>query len=152
MNCLRPIAIGRSNWMFFGSDGGGHTGAILFSLVASSKANRVHPYHYLQDVYERLPIILNVHPCCRCFKTLAREVRFPDGTRPNVAALGSPLDCLRVSRTIRDRLSSGWRDSSQLEATVVEELTALLPNHWHDAHPEYHLQINRKTRLVGEAA
>ena len=42
---LRPIAIGRSNWMFFGSDGGGHTGAILYSLVASSKANRVHPYH-----------------------------------------------------------------------------------------------------------
>ena len=29
---LRPIAIGRSNWMFFGSDGGGHTGAILYSF------------------------------------------------------------------------------------------------------------------------
>ena len=149
---LRPIAIGRSNWMFFGSDGGGHTGAILFSLVASSKANRVHPYHYLQDVYERLPIIRERASLLPLLQDACAEVRFPDGTRPNVAALGSPLDCLRVLKDYPRPLIERMRDSSQLEATVVEELTALLPNHWHDAHPEYHLQINRKTRLVGEAA
>jgi transposase len=149
---LRPIAIGRSNWMFFGSDGGGHTGAILFSLVASSKANRVHPYHYLQDVYERLPIIRERASLLPLLQDACAEVRFPDGTRPNVAALGSLLDCLRVLKDYPRPLIERMRDSSQLEATVVEELTALLPNHWHDAHPEYHLQINRKTRLVGEAA
>jgi hypothetical protein len=43
------------------------------------------------------------------------------------------------------------RDASQLDPSIVAELTALLPDHWHDAHPEHHLEINRRTRLIGEA-
>jgi len=31
-------------------------------------------------------------------------------------------------------------------------VTSLLPDRWHNAHPKCHLEINRKTRLVGEAA
>jgi transposase len=149
---LRPIAIGRSNWMFFGSDGGGHTGAILYSLVASCKANRVHPYHYLEDVYTRLPVIRQHASLLPLLQQACAEVRFADGTQPNLAALQSPIDCLRVLKNHPRPLIELMRDPSQLESVIVDELTALLPDRWHDAHPEFHLEINRKTRLVGEAA
>jgi hypothetical protein len=149
---LRPIAIGRSNWMFFGSDGGGHTGAILYSLVASSKANRVHPYHYLKDVYERLPMVREHASLLPLLQEACAEVRFHDGTRPNLSTLQTALDCLRVLRDHPRPLIEVMRDSSRLEPVIVDELTALLPDRWHDAHRECHLEINRKTRLVGEAA
>jgi transposase len=149
---LRPIAIGRSNWMFFGSDGGGHTGAILYSLVASSKVNRVHPYHYLQDVYERLPAVRQQASLLPLLQEACAAVRFRDGTRPNLATLQTALDCLRVLKDHPRPLIELMRDPSRLDAPIVDELTALLPDRWHDAHPECHLEINRKTRLVGEAA
>ena len=79
-------------------------------------------------------------------------VRFPDGDRPNLAALQTPLDHLRVLKDHPRPLIELMRDSSRLEASIVDELTALLPDRWHDAHPECHLEINRKTRLVGDAA
>jgi hypothetical protein len=47
---LRPLAIGRKNWLFLGNDRGGHTAAILFSIMASCKANQVEPWAYLRDV------------------------------------------------------------------------------------------------------
>jgi hypothetical protein len=51
---LRPCAIGRKNWLFLGSDQGGRTAAILFSVMASCKANQVEPFAYLRDVLTRL--------------------------------------------------------------------------------------------------
>jgi len=149
---LRPIAIGRSNWMFFGSDGGGHTGAILYSLVASSKANRVHPYHYLQDVYERLPAVREQSCLFPLLRDACGAVRFADGTRPNLSALRTALDCLRVLKDHPRPLIELMRDASSLDPMIVDELNALLPDRWHDAHPDCHLEINRKTRLVGDAA
>ena len=138
--------------MFFGSDGGGHTGAILFSLVASSKANRVHPYHYLHDVYQRLPMIREHASLLPLLQDACKEVRFLDSTCPNVTALQTSLDCLRILKDHPRPLIERMRDSSHLEPSLADELTALLPDHWHDAHPECHLEINRKTRLVGDAA
>ncbi len=138
--------------MFFGSDSGGHTGAILYSLVASCKANRVHPYHYLKDVYERLPVIREKASLLPLLQTACAEVRFADGTRPNLAALRSSLDCLRVLKDHPRPLIGLMGDPSQLEPWIVDELNALLPDRWHNAHPKCHLEINRKTRLVGDAA
>jgi hypothetical protein len=149
---LRPIAIGRNNWMFFGSDGGGHTGAILYSLVASAKANRVHPYHYLKDVYERLPAVRQHASLLPLLQEACGEVCFRDGSRPNLVTLETPLDYLRVLKDYPRPLIEVMRDPSRLNAAIVDELTALLPDHWHDAHLEHHLEINRKTRLVGEVA
>ena len=51
---LRPCAIGRKNWLFLGNDRGGHSAAILFSITASCKANRVEPWAYLRDVLRQL--------------------------------------------------------------------------------------------------
>ncbi len=149
---LRPIAIGRSNWMFFGSDGGGHTGAILYTLVASSKANRVHPYHFLKDVYERLPKVREHASLLPLLQEACAKVILSDDTRPNPANLRTALDCLRVLKDHPRPLIEVMQDPSRLDQAIVDELTSLLPDRWHDANPQYHLEINRKTRLAGETA
>lgn len=48
-------AIGRKNWLFVASQAGGRRAAILFSLVATCKANAVEPWAYLRDLFTRLP-------------------------------------------------------------------------------------------------
>jgi transposase len=53
-NALRRIAIGRKNWLFCGSDNGGRTAAILFSLIASCQRHHVDPFAYLRDVLTRI--------------------------------------------------------------------------------------------------
>ena len=51
---LRPIVVGRNNWLFYGSDKGGRTGAVLSSLIASCKRLRVEPFGYLRDLFARI--------------------------------------------------------------------------------------------------
>lgn len=51
---MRPIAIGRKNWLFVGSERAGHRAAVLTSLVASCKNNFVEPWAYLKDVFDRM--------------------------------------------------------------------------------------------------
>jgi len=53
---LRAVAIGRKNYLFFGSDGGGQTAAVLYSLVQTCKRLQIEPWRYLKDVFERLPM------------------------------------------------------------------------------------------------
>jgi hypothetical protein len=55
---LRRVAIGRKNWMFAGSDEGGHRAAIIYSVVASCAVLKIDPYAYLRDVLQRLPSCL----------------------------------------------------------------------------------------------
>ena len=54
-NQIRPIAIGRNNWLFAGSLRAGKRAAAVMSLVHSAKLNEHDPYAYLRDVLERLP-------------------------------------------------------------------------------------------------
>ena len=56
---LRAQAIGRRNWTFLGSDNGGKTAAVLYSLVASAKRHHLDVEAYLADVLRRLPAITN---------------------------------------------------------------------------------------------
>ena len=51
---LRGIAVGRRNWMFFGSDNGGKTAAVLKSFIASCQQSKVEPWAYLCDVLTRI--------------------------------------------------------------------------------------------------
>ena len=51
---MRPIAVGRRNYMFFGSDNGGRTAAVLYSLIASAKRHGLDPFVYLRDVLARI--------------------------------------------------------------------------------------------------
>ena len=54
---LKPVAIGRKNWLFVGSKQGGHRAAILFSLVQMCKRLEVEPWAYLKDLFGRLPML-----------------------------------------------------------------------------------------------
>lgn len=54
-NQIRPIAIGRGNWLFAGSLRAGKRAAAIMSLVHSAKLNGHDPYVYLRDVMDRLP-------------------------------------------------------------------------------------------------
>jgi hypothetical protein len=52
---MRPIAVGRKNWLFFGSDKGGRTGAILFSMTQSARRHGLNIFAYVEEVLSRLP-------------------------------------------------------------------------------------------------
>lgn len=54
-NLIRPIALGRKNWLFAGSLRPGKRAAAVMSLVHSARLNGHDPYAYLKDVLERLP-------------------------------------------------------------------------------------------------
>lgn len=54
-NQIRPIAIGRNNWLFAGSLRAGKRAAAVMSLVHSARLNGHEPYAYLRDVLQRLP-------------------------------------------------------------------------------------------------
>ncbi|MDT4849970.1 IS66 family transposase ISPpu19 [compost metagenome] len=52
---IRPVAIGRNNWLFAGSLRAGQRSAAIMSLIQSAKLNGHDPYAYLKDVLTRLP-------------------------------------------------------------------------------------------------
>jgi transposase len=54
-NQIRPIAIGRNNWLFAGSLRAGQRAAAVMSLVHSARLNGHEPHAYIRDVLERLP-------------------------------------------------------------------------------------------------
>ena len=58
---LRGIAVGRKNWLFFGSDNGGRTAAVLTSFIATSKRLQINPFTYLRDIFQRI----SAHPINR---------------------------------------------------------------------------------------
>ena len=47
---IRPITLGRKNYLMLGSDRGGRTAATLYSLTASAKRHDLDPFIYLRDV------------------------------------------------------------------------------------------------------
>jgi hypothetical protein len=51
---VRPLAIGRKNWLFVGSEEGGEAAAIILSLVQSCRGMGVNPREYLEDIMRRL--------------------------------------------------------------------------------------------------
>jgi transposase len=59
---IRPIALGRKNHLFAGSDGGAARWAVVASLLTTAKLNNVEPFAYLRDALERMS---NGHPMSR---------------------------------------------------------------------------------------
>ena len=58
-NSVRPLAIGRRNWLFVGSQQAGERAGVVLSLIESAKLNGHDPWAYLKDVFERLPTLKN---------------------------------------------------------------------------------------------
>lgn len=54
-NAIRPIALGRKNWLFAGSEQAGKRAAAIMSLSATTKANGIDPYMWLTETLTRLP-------------------------------------------------------------------------------------------------
>ena len=54
-NRIRPIALGRNNWLFAGSLRAGKRAAAVMSLIQSARLNDIDPWAYLKDVIARLP-------------------------------------------------------------------------------------------------
>jgi transposase len=52
---FRGVALGRRNWLFLGSDEGGETAALMYSVVASCQQVGVEPFDYLKELLAELP-------------------------------------------------------------------------------------------------
>ena len=55
------MSVHSKNWLFWGSDAGGRTAAVLTSFTATCKRHGIDPWSYLSDVLARLPL----HPADR---------------------------------------------------------------------------------------
>lgn len=51
---MRPVALGRRNWTFAGSDAGGERAAVFYSLIETAKLHGLDPEAYLTYVLERI--------------------------------------------------------------------------------------------------
>lgn len=60
-NALRPLCLGRKNWLFIGSEAAAHRTMVLLTLVQTCKAHQVDPFAYLRDIIDRV----NIHPMSR---------------------------------------------------------------------------------------
>jgi transposase len=52
---LRPVVIGRKNWLFAGSHNGGKTAATIFTVIQSAKRHGLNVYQYIKDILTRIP-------------------------------------------------------------------------------------------------
>ena len=53
-NAIRPVSLGRKNWLFAGSDAGGERAAIFYTLIRTAKMNRLEPEAYLRRILARI--------------------------------------------------------------------------------------------------
>lgn len=71
-NAMRPVTLGRKNWLFVGSERGGRAAALFMSLIQSCKNCDVNPWVYFDDMLRRIMI----HPVSRLRELL------PDQWKP----------------------------------------------------------------------
>ncbi|SDA97259.1 IS66 C-terminal element, partial [Algoriphagus alkaliphilus] len=53
-NAVRPLAIGRKNYLFAGSHNAAEMTAAMYSFMASCKKNNLNEFDWLKDVFERI--------------------------------------------------------------------------------------------------
>lgn len=75
---MRPMVLGRKNWLFAGSDAGGERAAAAYSLIETAKSNGLDPEDYLRHVLERIAD----HPVSQVHELLPCNVV---RTRPRLA-------------------------------------------------------------------
>lgn len=54
-NQIRPVALGRKNYLFAGSPNGARRGGMIYSLLSTCKMHGIDPYQWLTDVLKRIP-------------------------------------------------------------------------------------------------
>lgn len=65
-NAIRPVAIGRKNYLFAGSHNGARRAAMLYSFLGTCKINNVNPFDWLKDILRKIP----THPVNQLQKLL----------------------------------------------------------------------------------
>lgn len=55
---IRPLAVGRKNYLFVGNTRGGQAASIIYSLIETCKQHHVNPWLYFKDVLRRI----STHP------------------------------------------------------------------------------------------
>lgn len=65
-NAIRPIALGRKNYLFAGSHDAAQRSAVIYSLLATCKKHSVNPQAWMADVLARIP----THPAKRVAELL----------------------------------------------------------------------------------
>jgi transposase len=68
---IKPVVLGRKNWLFCGSEAAAHRAAVLLSLVQTCKHVGVDPFVYLRDVIDRV----STHPMARIGELTPRQWR-----------------------------------------------------------------------------
>lgn len=53
-NAIRPLAVGRRNWLFSDTPSGAHASATCYSLIETAKANGLEPYNYILHVLSHI--------------------------------------------------------------------------------------------------
>jgi hypothetical protein len=99
---MKPVAIGRQNWTFAGSEGGGKALAIAYTLIETAKLNGVDPQAWLTDVLGRIAdhkinrldqlLTLELH-CQGSVTQSSPPVRSGSPDAPN----GSPVCCTPIN-------------------------------------------------------
>jgi transposase len=81
---IKPLVLGRKNWLFCGSEAAAHRAAVLLSLVQTCKHLDLDPFHYLRDVIDRV----STHPMSRLAELTPREWKrlHPEAPRRRAAA------------------------------------------------------------------
>lgn len=77
-SALRRVALGRSNYLFFGNEDAGNNFAVLYTLVASCEKHGVNAITYLTDVLTRV----HTHPANRIEELLPHRWKPPEVARP----------------------------------------------------------------------
>ncbi len=72
-NAIRPVALGRKNWLFAGSDSGGERAALFYTLIRTATLNGVEPEAYLRNVIARI----GSHPVNRLHELLPWNIDLP---------------------------------------------------------------------------
>jgi len=68
-NTIRPVALGRKNYLFAGSHDAAHNGAMLYSLFATCRLHNINPQHWLVDTLS----IIKDHPINKIHKLLPQN-------------------------------------------------------------------------------
>jgi len=100
---IRPIALGRKNHLFAGSDGGAARWGIIASLLATAKLNNVEPFAYLKDVLECMS---NGHPMSQLDKLLPWNL---GSIKPSSLNYVSGMDAYGQSRAARTAAQAALR-------------------------------------------
>jgi len=53
-NAVRPVALGRKNYLFLGSENGGRWGGVMYTLLVSARLQGLKPFAYLIDMLSRI--------------------------------------------------------------------------------------------------